>query len=56
MEKLFCFLMAVSALTACSGIDKKLGIQEDNPIEESVEKQIREGTGIEIEFTPQDRC
>lgn len=39
-------------LTSCNAIDKKLGIPEDNVIEQAIEKKIYDETGVNIDLTP----
>ncbi len=36
----------------CSYFNRKLGLEDDNPIEEAIEDIIENRTGIEIDLTP----
>jgi len=38
---------------ACSYINGKVGLKDDGPIEEFVEKQIENQIGIDIDLTPE---
>jgi len=40
----FCF--------SCSSINKKLGLKDDNFIEESIESIIESNTGLDVDLTP----
>lgn len=46
------FLLLLCLLTGCSEINKKVGLKDDNPIEEAVEEVIKEKTGVVVDFTP----
>jgi ABC-type glycerol-3-phosphate transport system substrate-binding protein len=50
MSKILLCLLLVSA---CSEINKKAGLKDDNKLEEFIEEQIEEKTGIEVDFTPE---
>jgi hypothetical protein len=39
-------------LSGCSGVNRKLGIQDDNLAEEIVEEAIQAKTGLDIDLTP----
>ncbi len=39
----------------CSYLNKKFGLQDDNPIEEAIEDIIEHKTGIEIDLTPETK-
>ncbi|NYT19241.1 MAG: hypothetical protein GKC08_02990 [Methanosarcinales archaeon] len=49
-------LLAILTLTlgsvACTYINKKLGLADDNAIEESVEAVIQNQLGIDVDLTP----
>ncbi len=40
-------------LTSCGSINKQLGLQDDNLIEESVEAVIKVQTGLDLDLTPE---
>lgn len=39
-------------LCSCSTINRQLGIEDDNPIEETVEEVIKSETGLDLDLTP----
>ena len=39
-------------LTSCSSINSKLGLSDDNPVEEVSEALIEGRTGIDVDLTP----
>ena len=39
-------------LTSCASINRQLGLQDDNLMEESVEAVIKVETGLDIDLTP----
>jgi len=45
-------LLASSVAGGCSAINRKLGLKDDNAIEEAIEHQIKEQTGIDLDLTP----
>lgn len=45
-------MMFLCALAACSAINEKIGLKDDNVFEQAAEDFIKQETGIEIEFTP----
>ena len=47
-------VIILCALTfgGCSYFNKKLGMEDDNPIEEAIEDVIEHQTGIEVDLTP----
>lgn len=46
-------LMFLCALSACSAINDKLGLKDDNVFEQTAEDFIKQETGIDVEFTPE---
>lgn len=42
----------VVTFTACSQLNRYFGLEDDNVIEESVEKVIQGYTGMDIDLTP----
>lgn len=46
------FILVASMLIGCSPINKKLGLPDDNIIEESAEAILKAESGIDIDFTP----
>lgn len=44
--------VALIALTSCSYVNKKLGLEDDNVAEEMVEAVIDAKTGLNIDLTP----
>lgn len=39
-------------LGSCSYINRKLGMSDDNLIEEAIEDKIEDATGLDIDLTP----
>lgn len=50
MIKLCLSLLLVSA---CSDLNKQAGLKDDHKLEQFLEEQIEEKTGIEVDFTPE---
>jgi len=48
-------LLSASLLGACTYVNKKLGLHDDNLLEEAFEEQIESNTGIEIDLTPESK-
>ena len=46
-------IILLSAAGGYSLINKKLGIPDDNPVEEEIENIIEKETGLKIDLTPQ---
>lgn len=42
-------------LSCCSQIEKKLGLEEDNIVEEVAEDVIKGRTGLDIDLTPDSK-
>jgi len=40
-----------SLVGGCSALNKRLGLKDDNPVEEYIEEQIEDHTGIEIDLS-----
>ncbi len=58
MKKFFMRLIIILFFTAgcvggCTLLNKKLGLKDDNPIEELTEEVIRARTGMDIDLTPE---
>lgn len=45
-------IMTAITFGACSYVNKKLHMDDDNIIEEAFEQQLKEATGIDMDFTP----
>jgi len=52
MLKVLYVLMSFYALTGCSQMNKKAGLEDDNIIEEMSEDIIKGRTGFDIDLTP----
>ncbi|MDX1532828.1 MAG: hypothetical protein R3230_01325 [Nitrosopumilaceae archaeon] len=51
--KIFILSVALSIIMlGCNYLNKKLGLKDDNVIEETIEKQIEAHTGLDIDLTP----
>lgn len=46
------FAVIALSFTACEPAYRYLGMQDDNPMEESVEELIKHETGFDIDLTP----
>jgi len=46
--------LAICLLGGCSAINKKLGLKNDNLLEEFLEDRFEEHTGWDVDFTPED--
>jgi hypothetical protein len=42
-------------LCGCSSINRKLGLDDDNIIEESAEAVLKKHTGLDLDFTPNSK-
>ena len=47
--------LAVMSLASCHKINSAFGMQDDNPIEQEIELEIEEKTGIHCDLTPEER-
>lgn len=45
-------LPILMCLCSCSYINTRLGLQDDNPIEELAEFAVKTQTGLDLDFTP----
>ena len=45
-------IISIVALGGCSYLNKKFGLENDNNIEEFVEKVVENQIGLDIDFTP----
>ena len=53
LVKAFIIVVCIACLFgACSALNKKLGLQDDNAIEEGIENLIERNSGIDIDLTP----
>lgn len=52
MKIFLCIIMMCLMLGACSYLNKKVGLDDDNFVEECVEELIRAKTGLDIDLTP----
>ena len=48
-------VLCALAFGGCSYLNKKFGLEDDNPIEEAIEDVIEHKTGIEIDLTPETK-
>ena len=48
------FLIAFGFIS-CSSLNRDVGLEDDNPIEESIEMFIEENTSIKIDLTPKSK-
>jgi len=47
-----CALLISALLGSCSYLNRKMGLSDDNVVEESVEAVIEHHTGLDIDLTP----
>lgn len=47
-----CAIVVIAGCSGCAYFEKKIGLPEDNIIEESVESVIQQETGLDIDLTP----
>lgn len=52
MDKFFAICGLLLLLASCSAINAKLGLTDDNPVEEIGEAIIEAKTGLDIDLTP----
>jgi len=52
MRKLKILFFGMIVLSGCSEANRKLGVKDDNLVEEIVEEAIHAKTGLDIDFTP----
>lgn len=48
-------IIMIITLTGCHGINQRLGLRDDNPIEQGIERTIQEHTGAQVDLTPEER-
>lgn len=48
--------LLLTALQSCSLMNQELGLKDDNAFEQAAEKFIKEETGIDVEFTPNEEA
>jgi len=55
MKLLLCLVVAAALFGGCSALNRKLGLSDDNLIEEALEHQIEEHTGIDLDLSPESQ-
>ncbi len=53
MKIVLCLILLASFMGACTCVNRKLGLDDDNPIEEAIEELIEHKTGLDIDLTPE---
>lgn len=53
MKKIVVISVIAVGVMGCSILNKKLGLKDDNVIEESAELILEAKTGIDVDFTPE---
>lgn len=48
-------LMMLLFFNSCSDFNKEVGIKDDNPLEEALEDLIKNETGLDFDFTPEEK-
>lgn len=56
LKAIILLIIINSLIGGCSYLNKKVGIENDNFVEQFIEQQIENQTGIEIDLTPEDEC
>ena len=46
-------ILCIFALSSCSGVNKQLGLKDDNISEEILEEVIESKTGLDLDLTPE---
>lgn len=52
MKPIMFLIGAILSLPSCSDLNRKLGLSDDNLMEEVIEDVIREETGQDVDLTP----
>lgn len=52
MIKILSFFISLFLLSGCHYINEKVGLPDDNPIEEAGEDIINDRIGLDLDFTP----
>lgn len=52
MKIFILILICASLFGGCSYLNYKLGLQDDNILEEAVENKIEDVTGLDVDLTP----
>lgn len=53
MYKIAAFVAMIAlVLGGCSWMNQKLGLQDDHPLEERLEEEIHDRTGLDLDLTP----
>lgn len=55
MRAILSILVLGCAVSACSYLNSRLGLSDDNFIEEILERQIEEKIGIDLDLTPDSK-
>lgn len=53
MKLLLLLVLAAGFMGGCSYLNQKLGMRDDNIIEEAVENKIQDVTGLNIDLSPE---
>ena len=54
MKLVVVLLLIGGIFGGCSYINEKLGLRNDNIIEEAIEKKIEDATGLNLDLSPED--
>ncbi len=52
MKVLISLILIAGFLGGCSYLNRKLGFEDDNPVEEAIESKIEDYTGFDIDLSP----
>lgn len=53
MQKILLMIGVTLLLPSCSDLNKKVGLKDDNDVEQRLEKLIEDETGIKVDLTPE---
>ena len=53
MKLMICLAVMAGLVGGCSYVNKKLGMADDNIIEEAIEGHIQEATGLNLDLSPE---
>lgn len=52
MRKILALSLMILSLSSCAYIEKQIGLEEDNFLEETAEFALKYESGISVDFTP----
>ena len=55
MKVIAAIVVAAALLGGCTALNKKLGLADDNIIEEAIENKIKDTTGLDLDLSPESK-